>query len=220
MEKERLPGLPLFQGMDVDETQAALAALHGRERNFERGESILHTGDLTRRLGLVLSGSVTIESADLWGNRTILSHVGQGQVFAETYALLGEPLLVDVVANEPCRVLFLELDPMRGDVGVSEAWRGKLLRNLLRISAQKNLHLSSRSFHTAPKTIRGRLLAYLNSVSIQHGSREFTIPFDRQQLADYLNVERSALSKEIGKLEREGVFQCRKSWFRLGVMGE
>jgi len=77
----------------------------------------------------------------------------------------------------------------------------------------KNLILSGRSFHTAPKTIRGRVMAYLNSVSLQRRSREFDIPFDRQQLADYLNLERSALSKELGKMQREGLISCRKNHF-------
>ncbi|MBR2807174.1 MAG: winged helix-turn-helix domain-containing protein, partial [Oscillospiraceae bacterium] len=83
------------------------------------------------------------------------------------------------------------------------------------ISAHKNLALSGRSFHTAPKTIRGRVMSYLNTVSLQRGSREFDIPFDRQQLADYLNLERSALSKELGKMQRDGLITVRKNHFIL-----
>ena len=91
----------------------------------------------------------------------------------------------------------------------------KVIANLLRISAHKNLTLSGRSFHTAPKTIRGRVMSYLNSVSLQKHSRVFDLPFDRQQMADYLNVERSALSKELGKMEREGLIECRKNHFTI-----
>ena len=83
----------------------------------------------------------------------------------------------------------------------------------MNISAHKNLHLSWRSFHTSPKSLRGRVMSYLNSVSIQTGKREFDIPFDRQQLADYLNVERTALSKELGKMQKDGYFTVRKNHF-------
>ena len=96
-----------------------------------------------------------------------------------------------------------------------DPWCIKLVSNLLMISVQKNLHLSNRSFHTSPKTIRGRVMAYLNSVSLRKGNREFDIPFDRQQLADYLNLDRSALSKELGKMRKEGIIQTHKNHFAL-----
>ena len=94
-------------------------------------------------------------------------------------------------------------------------WTMKLITNLLLISSYKNLLLSGRSFHTSPKTIRGRVMAYLTSVSLQKHSREFDIPFDRQQLADYLNLERSALSKELGKMQKEGILTTRKNHFTI-----
>lgn len=205
----------LFRGMPPGELNDALFHLSAREKPYVKGAVILHSGDVTADLGLVLRGSVTIESNDLWGNRTILSHVPEGQLFAETYALLkSEPLLVDVLANEECRVLFLRAEAL-SRLSPTEPWVAKLMRNLLLISANKNLHLSGRSFHTAPKSIRGRLLSYLNSVALRTGRHEFTIPFDRQQLADYLNVERTALSKELGKMRAEGLIDCHKNRFRL-----
>ena len=213
MDAGTLQSAPLFRGMTTEEISAAAEALHAREQSAPKGAVLFHAGSGTRQMGLVLSGSVTIESNDMWGNRTILSHVGVGQCFAETYALLpGEPMLVDVTANEPCRILLLQI---QGLPGRRESWAGKLLANLLMISVQKNLHLSWRSFHTAPKTIRGRVQSYLNAVSLQTGSRTFDIPFDRQQLADYLNVERTALSKELGKMQKEGLLTVRKNRFCL-----
>lgn len=159
---------------------------------------------------------MTIESNDAWGNRSILSHVDELQLFAETYALLhDEPLLVDVVANEVSCVLFLYVSGIQAFPTMSQPWGLKLMTNLLRVSSMKNLHLSSRSFHTAPKTIRGRVMAYLNTVSLQEKSTEFDIPFDRQQLADYLNVERTALSKELGKMQNGGLIKTKKSHFIL-----
>lgn len=204
----------LFMGMSEDEISGALSFLQAQEKQYKKGHVLLHAGDVTERLGLVLEGSVTIESNDAWGNRTILSHVGPGQLFAETYALLeDEPLLVDVVANETCRILFLRVSSIQKLMSASGAWATKITANVLMISALKNLHLSGRSFHTAPKTVRGRVMAYLNTVSLQTQSTEFDIPFDRQQFADYLNVERTALSKELGKMQNDGLIKVKKNHF-------
>ncbi len=204
----------LFRGMTEEEVLSALSSFHAQEKRCKKGQALLHAGDLTEKLGLVLEGSVTVESNDAWGNRTILSHVGRGQLFAETYALLdNEPLLVDVIANEDCRILFLRVGNTRSLTALSTPWASRFLENVLTISALKNLHLSGRSFHTAPKTIRGRVMAYLNTVSLQTRSREFEIPFDRQQMADYLNVERTALSKELGRMREDGLIRVRKKHF-------
>lgn len=205
----------IFRGMSGKEIQTVLADLRAYEKRYEKDSIFLHAGDTTSKMGLVLEGSVTIESNDMWGNRTILSHVGEGQYFAETYALLpDEVLLVDVRANEDCRILFLSIGYLF-EGSESAAWKEKIMKNLLMISLHKNLALSGRSFHTSPKSCRGRLLAYLNSVSQQKHSLEFDIPFDRQQLADYLNLERTNMSKELGRMQREGIIECRKSHFKL-----
>jgi len=216
MDTQQLQKTMLFQGMTDSEIAEALQVLEAHEKCYKKGETLLIAGTITERMGLVLQGSVTIESNDAWGNRTIISHVGNGQVFAETYALLeNEPMLVDVTASEDCRVLFLRSGRIQSLNSSLEPWALKYITNLLTISMHKNLILSGRSFHTAPKTIRGRVMAYLNSVSLQRQSWEFDIPFDRQQLADYLNLERSALSKEIGKMRREGLIDCRKNHFSI-----
>ena len=205
----------LFRGMEEAELAAALRALKVEERRFEKNQAVFTAGESTEKMGLVLSGSVTVESCDLWGNRSILSHVGPGEFFAETYAMLAsEPLLVDVRANEPSRILFLHVGGLEQIAGEAP-WQLKLLKNLLGITAEKNLRLSARSFHTAPKTIRARLMAYLNAQSVRQGRAVFTIPFDRQQLADYLNVERTALSKELGKMRQDGILEVKKNRFRL-----
>ena len=211
MDMQQLQKTMLFREMTDSEIAEALQVLEAHEKRYEKGETLLTAGSVTERMGLVLEGSVTIESNDAWGNRTIISHVGCGQVFAETYALLeNEPMLVDVTASEDCRILFLRSGRIQSLKNSPNPWALKYITNLLTISMHKNLILSGRSFHTAPKTIRGRVMAYLNSVSLQRRSREFDIPFDRQQLADYLNLERSALSKELGKMQKEGLIFCRK----------
>ena len=210
-----LQKLVLFRNMTEAEIRNALQNLHSMERKIKKGSIFLHAGDTTDAMGIVLEGSVTIESNDMWGNRTILSHVGAGQYFAETYALLpDEPMLVDVRTNEDCRILFLYVGFLT-DSSFSASWKEKILKNLLLISSHKNLSLSGRSFHTSPKSCRGRLLSYLNSVSMQKRSLEFDIPFDRQQLADYLNLERTNMSKELGKMRDEGIILFRKNHFKL-----
>ena len=214
MEIQFIKNTALFRGMSEEEVLSAIEVLQAVERQYIKDDIVLYAGDMTDRMGLVLSGSVTIESNDAWGNRTILSHVGRGQFFAETYALFkDEPLLVDVRANEKSNILFLKSGNIQALMDQSAPWAIKYMTNSLMISARKNLMLSGRSFHTAPKNIRGRVLSYLNSVSLQKHSNEFDIPFDRQQLADYLNLERSALSKELGKMQRDGLIKAKKNHF-------
>ena len=214
MEIQFIKNTALFRGMSEEEVLSAIEVLQAVERQYIKDDIVLYAGDTTDRMGLVLSGSVTIESNDAWGNRTILSHVGRGQFFAETYALFkDEPLLVDVRANEKSNILFLKSGNIQALMDQSAPWAIKYMTNSLMISARKNLMLSGRSFHTAPKNIRGRVLSYLNSVSLQKHSNEFDIPFDRQQLADYLNLERSALSKELGKMQRDGLIKAKKNHF-------
>ena len=216
MNKDFLKKTVIFRGMNDDELDAALSALNSSEKKYTKDEVILHAGSITNMMGLVLEGSVRIESNDMWGNRTLLSHVGKGQVFAETYAMAkDEPMLVDAVANEKCRVLMLRIGPPGAYSQDPSLWRLKLITNILDVFMHKNLLLAGRNFHTSPKSIRGRVMAYLNSVSLQNGSDEFDIPFDRQQLADYLNVERTALSKELGKMQKDGLITAKKKHFIL-----
>ena len=205
----------LFRRMNEDEIRDCLRALSARTRLYKKDALILHAGEKADRMGIVLQGSITVETNDIWGNCTILSHVGAGGFFAETYAYLADAvMLVDVVANSDCEVLFLRIGDMQ-NAPAEQGWRAKIIKNLLTVSMHKNLTLAGRSFHTAPKSIRGKVLSYLNTVSIQKRSTEFDIPFDRQQLADYLNVERTALSKELGRMRADGLIRCRRNHFIL-----
>lgn len=214
MKIEALRDNLLFRGMDDEEFGDCLRALSARTKRYKKDTQILHAREKADRMGIVLQGSVTIETNDIWGNCTILSHVDAGGFFAETYAYLDAVMLVDVVANADCEVLFLRIGATQS-APTETGWRAKLIQNLLSVSMHKNLTLAGRSFHTAPKSIRGKVLSYLNTVSIQAHSTEFDIPFDRQQLADYLNVERTALSKELGKMRADGLIRCRRNHFVL-----
>lgn len=207
---------PLFQGTSPQEIEAMLACLGSDVRRYQRGQIIYRAGDVVHALGTVLSGSVLIEIDDVWGNTTVLDCAGPGHIFAETYACLpDEPLMVHVKAAEACQILFLNVGRVLQICPTSCGHHITLVQNLLALSAQKNLNLSRKIFHTAPKTIRGRLLSYLSDQSVRSRSRSFTIPFNRQQLADYLNVDRSALSNELSKMQREGLLRADRNHFVL-----
>lgn len=211
-----LANTALFRGASAEETRAMLQCLGSVQREYGKGETIFHAGECVECMGMVLSGGVNIEIDDLWGNKTLLGHVETGQLFAETYACIpGEPLMVSVTTSEKSDVLFLNAARLLTTCPNSCAHHNKLIRNLLQISAQKNLALSRRSLHTTSKSIRGRLLSYLSEQAKQSGSCQFTIPFNRQQLADYLGVDRSAMSNELSKMQRDGIIQFDRSYFSL-----
>ena len=142
-----------------------------------------------------------------------------GQAFAETYAFCSDTLMVDAVAAEDCEVLFLHTGAL-SDSRVPAGVRGTLLHNLLTVSMRKNLSLSQRIFCTTPKTVRGRLLTYFSAQAAKADSPEFEIPFNRQQMADYLNLDRSALSKELGRMRDEGLLEFEKNHFILKQLPE
>lgn len=216
MNYEALQNNRLFLDMNTLEINTALYILNARYQTFEKGEIILHAGGQTDCVCLVISGSVTIENNDMWGNRTILNIVDSDDFFAETYAILkDETMMVDAVANEQCAIMFLRIGGLFGSGFEGQPWSNKLVRNLLMISANKNLILSGRSFHISSKTARGRIMAYLNSVSLKKHSKVFDIPFDRQQMADYLNLERTALSKELSRMKREKIIDFKKNHFEI-----
>lgn len=145
-----------------------------------------------------------IEHLDVWGSKTLLGQAQEGDLFAETYACLPhEPMLVQVTAASDGEALFLDGALLLAPG--SEPWRQQLTRNLLEIAARKNLELARRNLYTAPKTIRGRVTAYFSALAVKSGSLRFTLPYDRQQLADYLGVDRSALSSTLSQMQRDGL---------------
>ena len=156
-----------------------------------------------------------IENNDLWGNKSILSRVEKGQVFAESYAFHEVPLMVDAIADEDSLILFLDVQRLMEEQNAQATWYCKMLKNLLLISTKKNRNLSNRIFCTTSKTVRGRLAAFFSEQAAKTGSNTFDIPFNRQQMADYLNLDRSALSKELGKMREEGLLTFRKNHFSI-----
>ena len=210
---------PLFRGLTPQQLDALAQAGHLRTKTFAKHEVIFRAGSRVQEIGIVLHGAVHIENLDLWGTKSILSSIAAGQAFAETYAFCGDALMVDATAAESCEVLFLHTAALT-DPRVEPAVRSTLLRNLLAVSMRKNLSLSQRIFCTTPKTVRGRLLTYFSAQAAKTGSMAFEVPFNRQQMADYLNLDRSALSKELCKMRDEGLLEFEKNHFVLRQLPE
>lgn len=211
-----LANTQLFRGISESEIEELLLCLGAHERSFQKGDTIFRAGSPVDEFGLVLSGSVNIVVNLYWGNSIIFGHVGKGEVFAENYAAVpGKEPVCDVVACEDTHVLFLKMQSVMTTCRKGCAYHNRIIQNMLRISAQKNLNISSRMMHTASKSLRERLLSYLSEQALEHGSAQFTIPFNRQQLADYLAVNRSAMSNELSKMQEEGLITFRKNEFIL-----
>ena len=200
-----ISALPLFRGIAAGELPALLDRSSAREVRFAKGELLLHRGETPRSLGLVLEGGVHIIREDFWGNRSIVGLAGPGEIFAESYALAGKPLAVSVLAAADGRALFLDAGHLSQ----------RLSANLLALLAEKNLMLTEKMRHMARRTTREKLLSYLSAQALRAGTAEFDIPLDRQQLADFLAVDRSAMSAALVKLRDEGVLEFRKNHFRL-----
>ncbi len=211
-----LSNTPLFRGISEDEIAELLHCLAPRERKFQKDEVIFRAGSPVNEIGLVESGSVNIVVNLYWGNSIIFGHVGKGEVFAENFAAIpGKELVCDVVACAETEVLFLNMQKLLTTCERACAFHTRLIMNMLRISAQKNLNMSSRMMHTASRSLRERLLSYFSEQALEHGSPHFTIPFNRQQLAEYLGVNRSAMSNELSKMQEDGFLTYHRNEFTL-----
>ena len=211
-----LSNTALFRGLKPEEIQAVLSCLHAQVKFFPREEILCRAGESVASMGMILSGSVNIVVNYYWGGSSIFGHVGPGELFAESYAAVpGRELLVNVVADEPTEVLLLPFLRLTETCARSCPFHSRTIHNLLQIMAEKNLHFSVRMMHIASRSIRNRLLSYFSEQAVQNGSNRFTIPFSRQQLADYLGVDRSALSNELSKMQKDGLITYKKNQFML-----
>ena len=207
---------PLFKGSTPEEVSGMLGCLGAHVRHFEPGAYIYRMGDTVSNVGLVLEGQVRIENIDAWGNVNVVGSSGPGQLFAGAYAAVpDEPLMVNVVASEKSTVMFLKLKKVLTTCSRTCPNHSRASNNMTSIIARHSLELSRRIFHAAPRTIRGKVLAYLSYEAERAGSREFDIPYDRQRLADYLGVDRSALSAELGRMQKAGLIRTKRSHFEL-----
>lgn len=217
--KELLPNIqacPLFEGIEDNDLQGLLGCLGARVLHVKKGQIIFYEGESPFFLGIVLAGSAKLVREDFYGNRSIVAHIGPTQLFGESYAFSGaNSLPVSVVVDEDGAYLLLDSRRITGCCSNACNHHNRVIYNLLRLAATKNLMLHQKMQITSQRTTRDKLMTYLLNQAKQIGCSSFTIPYDRQGLADYLEVDRSGLSTEIGKLRKEGVLECRKSTFRL-----
>ena len=216
MDIHLLAGTRLFQGIREHEIEAMLTCLSAEERTYGKDAYIYRAGDVTGRLGVVMEGAVNIIKDDVWGNRKIIENIGRGQIFGETYACLkGEPLMVDVQASERSRILFMDVNRILTTCSSSCDFHNRLIRSLMYVLAGKNLMLTKKMDIITPKSLRERVMVYLSQESVKQGGRTVTVPFNRQQMADYLSVDRSALSAELSRMQRDGVISYEKNRFTI-----
>ena len=217
--KEFFPTLhaaALFSGISDDELATLLSCLGARIDTFPKGSRLLRTGEAVEEVGLVLAGSALIMQEDIWGNRNILSKTGPGQTFAEAFAYApGAVLNVSVEAESTMTVMFLHIRRVLSVCPSACSYHSRFIRNLLGELAEKNLRLNEKLTHMGQRTTRTKLMSYFSAEALRRGVYEFDIPFSRQQLADYLGVERSGLSVELGKMRDEGLLDFHKSHFLL-----
>lgn len=206
----------LFAGLADGEIAAMLSCLDARVSRYPRGASVLRQGEELRDMTVLLEGRLHIQREDYWGNRSILGQIVPGELFAEAYALPGSGgLRNDVVAVEDSAVLFFDAARVLTSCAAACPFHARVVQNLFLAISEKNRILVGKLEHLSRRTTREKLLSYLSGEANRQGSAEFTIPFNRQQLADYLSVDRSAMSKELCKLRDEGLLEFRRNWFRL-----
>ena len=211
-----LQNCPLFDGIRPEDLPGLLGCLGARSQQAARGQTIFHEGDTTVYIGIVLTGSVQLLREDYYGNRSIMARIGPRELFGESYAFSGaQSLPVSVVADEDSRILLIDSRRVTARCTNACEFHNRLVFNLLQLVSSKNLMLHQKIQITSNRTTREKLMAYLLQQAKLQGSSSFTIPYDRQALADYLEVDRSGLSAEISKLRREGVLLCEKNRFQL-----
>ena len=211
-----LKNCPLFNGIGESDLAALLGCLTAAQKICARDDFIFLAGERAGAMGVVLSGSLHIVQEDFWGRRTILTHIGTGELFGEAFAFAGlERLPVSAMAAEASEVLLLDQRKIMSPCPEACGFHSSLVGNMLRILARKNVTLVQKIEHLTRRSTREKLLAYLSSRARETGSGKFNIPFNRQELADYLAVDRSAMSNELSKMREEGMLEFNRNEFKL-----
>lgn len=213
-----LKSSPFFTGLNDTEILSVLHCVRATVISKPQNSYIFRAGDSTEVMGLVLSGATLVIQEDLWGHRSILSRCLPGDFFGEPYAAKpGAILNISVVAEKDCEILFLNVRHLLVTCHSSCDHHQKLIRNLVNVLANKILITNEKITHVSKRTTREKLLSYLSSESLRQSSLSFDIPFDRQQLADYLCVERAAMSVELSKLQKDGILKTNRNHFELFI---
>lgn len=206
----------LFWGIKEEDLERVISCFDVKLSRYDREQFVIHQGERAKGVGLVVSGQLHIIREDFLGNREILTEVETGDIFDEVYAVLADECQsIAVVTVQQAEVAFFSIDKMLTTCSSNCSFHNIIIKNMLRVMAQKNLMLTRKMAHLSRKSIREKLVSYLSDESSRQGKREITISFNRQQLADYLSVERSALSRELSKMKDEGLIEFYKNHFVL-----
>ena len=206
----------LFSGVGEEDISTMLSCLGARLIRYKKGEYVLRQGEHLSDILVLAQGSLYIQRDDYWGNRSILGHIGAGEIFGEAYAAPESgPLLNDVIAVEDSAVLFFDVKRVISTCPSACRFHTMVVQNLFYVISEKNRSLVRKLDHMSKRTTRGKLISYLSEESRKQNSESITIPFNRQQLADYLSVDRSAMSSELCRMRDEGLLEFEKNRFRL-----
>ena len=197
---EILRNCKLFESIEDENLLVMLSCLGAEVMSYTKNQYIFTEGETASHMGILLSGTAQIVRVDFYGNRSIVTTIKPSELFGESFACAEtESVPVNVIAEIECEVMLID---------------SRIIFNLMKSIAAKNLLLNQKIEIISKRTTREKLMAYLMIQAKQHGSN-FTIPYDRQELADFLEVDRSGLSAEISKLRKENVIECKRSFFRF-----
>ena len=217
--KEFIPILKrswLFAGVTEEEIGTMLSCLEAKKRIYNKDEYVLRQGERIDQIAVLVKGELYVQQDDYWGNRSILHNVGVGELFGEGYlAPESGTSLTDVIAAQDSIVIFFNVRRVLTTCSNACRFHAAVVQNLFFSISQKNRQLVQKLSHISRRTTREKLISYLSTESKRHGSGSFTIPYNRQQLADFLSVDRSAMSNELGKLRDEGLLIFEKNHFQL-----
>lgn len=207
---------PLFEGIADENLLRMLTCLGARVELFDKKYTVIAEGNPARFIGIVLSGSVQIAKTDYYGNRSIVGVAEKGEMFAEAFACAEvKSIPVTILATEPSEIMLINCSHILHTCENNCGFHQQLIFNLMKSLAVKNLRFHQKIEVTSKRSTREKLMAYLMLCAQNAGKNSFTVPFDRQELADYLGVERSGLSAEISKLRKEGIIENSKKHFTL-----
>lgn len=206
----------LFNTIATDNLESLLGCLNAKIYSYKKGETIIAEGTQARYIGIVLSGSARIMQIDYYGNKSILGTAKPSQLFGEAFACANaDAMPVTVEAVENSQIMLADCNRILKTCCNNCEFHQQLIFNLMKELAKKTIVLHRKIDIISKRTTRDKLMTYLLSEAKKHGKSTFEIPFDRQALADFLEVDRSGLSAEISKLRNEGILECRKNKFKI-----
>lgn len=210
-----LKGTGLFDGIEDDELDVMLKCLETVTCRYSKDDFVYRRGDTTDSIGVILSGSVKIVREDYWGNRTVLSDVGTGRTICAEYACSSDRLDMSIVASEPTEIMFLDIGRAARVCPSSCGFHTRLVRNIISSLARDSLGLNQRLDQISKRTTREKICAYLSDQAHSAGSNDFLITLNRQELAEHLGVDRSAMSTELSRMRRDGIVDFDRNHFIL-----